>query len=149
MKKMQYKTQIRSSSGNVHNVMLGRETYKQWTSAFNPTSDYEGSWDKGSTILFTGINQEGKKEGMVAKIRENDPGRFVSIEHIGIVDGDKHITEGPQVEGWAGALENYSFSEENGVTTIIVDVDTNEEYASYFDETWPKALNKLKALCEA
>lgn len=149
MEKSQYQIDIQAPAVQVYKTMLEKETYKQWTAEFNPTSDFEGSWDKGATILFVGTNKEGKKEGMVAQIQENDPNRFVSIKHLGIVDGDKQILEGPAVEGWAGALENYSFSEANGVTTVTVDVDTNADYLSYFDETWPKALNKLKELSEA
>ncbi|HEY0054685.1 MAG TPA: SRPBCC domain-containing protein [Pedobacter sp.] len=149
MKKLQFKTQIDASSNHVYNTMLAEDTYKQWTAEFNPTSSYEGSWDKGSTILFVGLNKEGKKEGMVAKIKENVPGSYVSIEHIGLLDGDEHVTEGPAVEGWAGAKENYTFSEESGATTLTVDVDTNEEYITYFNDTWPKALNKLKTICES
>ena len=149
MEKLQFKTQIKSSSGHVYNVMLGKDTYKQWTAEFNPSSDYEGSWDKGATIYFVGINKEGKKEGMVARIKENDPGRFVSIEHLGLLDGNKQITEGPQVEEWAGATENYSFSQENDMTNLTVDVDTDEKYIGYFKETWPRALNKLKEICES
>ncbi len=149
MEKLQFKTQIKSSANHAYNVMLAKDTYKQWTAEFNPSSDFEGSWDKGATIQFIGINKEGKKEGMVSRIKENEPGRFLSIQHIGILDDGKQVTEGPQVEGWAGALENYSFSEQNGLTTITVDVDTNEEFIGYFKETWPKALNKLKELCES
>src|SRR5687768_15002709 len=111
MERLQFKTQINAPSNHVYKTMLGEETYKQWTAEFNPSSEYEGSWDKGSTILFIGLNKEGKKEGMVAKIRENVPASFVSIEHIGLLDGDKYITQGPLVEGWAGAIENYTFFE--------------------------------------
>lgn len=149
MKRLNFNTQIEAPSSHVYNTMLGKETYKQWTAEFNPTSDYEGSWDKGSTILFIGINKEGKKEGMVAEIKENILNSFVSIQHIGLVDGDKQITEGPAVEGWAGAIENYTFADENGVTTVTIDVDCNEEYMDYFKETWPKALNKLKQIAES
>ena len=148
MERLQFKTSINSAASHVYNTMLGKETYKQWTALFSPTSDFEGSWEKGSKILFVGTSKEGKREGMVASIVENLPGRFVSIQHKGIVDGDNEITEGPQVEGWAGALENYSFSEQDGITTVTVDADVNQEYADYFKETWPKALSKLKQLCE-
>jgi len=149
MEKLQFKTRIKASADHVYRTMLGKETYKKWTAEFNPTSDFEGSWDKGAEILFIGTNKEGKKEGMVATIKENDPGRFISIQHLGIVDGDNKITEGPQVEGWAGALENYSFAEENGETVLTVDVDANADYLTYFDETWPRALNKLRELAES
>lgn len=131
--------------------MLGLEsieTYQQWTAEFNPTSTYEGSWDKGSKIYFVGTDENGKKGGMVAEIAENMPGRFVSIRHIGILDGDKEITEGADVEKWAGALENYAFDEKDGVTTVTAEIDVDDNYLDYFDKTWPKALQKLKDLSE-
>jgi hypothetical protein len=42
--------------------------YAQWTSLFNPTSTYEGSWDKGNKILFIGVDEKGEKGGMVSRI---------------------------------------------------------------------------------
>lgn len=98
MKRLQYSTDIQSPAAKVSEIMLGRDTYRLWTAAFNPTSDFEGGWAKGDKIYFTGISKEGKKEGMVAEIAEHIPGRFVSIRHYGILDGDQEITEGEQVE---------------------------------------------------
>lgn len=147
MKKLNYKIEIKASVSKVYETMIGKETYKQWTAEFNPTSDFEGSWNKGDKINFVG-EHEGKKGGMVAEIAENIPNKFISIRHLGILDGDKEIISGPEVEGWAGALENYSFEENNGVTTVSIEVDTNEEYLDYFDTTWPKALDKLKEISE-
>lgn len=148
MKRLKYHIDINAPAAKVSDTMLGKATYKQWTEAFNPTSDFEGSWDKGASIQFTGISKEGKKEGMVAEVMEHIPNKFVSLRHYGVLDGDQVISEGPAVAGWAGALENYSFSEENGKTTVTVDVDCNEQYLDYFDNAWPKALDKLKKLAE-
>ncbi|QSE99258.1 SRPBCC domain-containing protein [Fulvivirga lutea] len=151
MKKLTYQTSIKAQADKVYRVMLGldnKKTYEQWTAEFNPTSTYEGSWDKGSKIHFVGTDENGNKGGMVSEIVENAPGKFVSIRHYGILQGDKEITEGPQVEQWAGGHENYKFEESNGITTLTVEVDTADEYASYFDETWPKAFTKLKELAE-
>ena len=89
-----------------------------------------------------------KKEGMVSEIVENTPFRFVSIRHIGMLKGGQEITEGPEVEKWAGSLENYSFEENSGITTVSIEIDVVPEYKDYFSETWPRALNKLKALAE-
>jgi uncharacterized protein YndB with AHSA1/START domain len=129
-------------------LMLADETFRQWSAAFNPTSRYEGSWQKGAAILFTGINDKGEKEGMVSRIREHVPNEFVSIEHVGLVSGDKQITTGPEVEGWAGILENYTFKKHNGNTLLEVDMDANMQYKSYFETAWPEALKKLKEICE-
>ncbi|MCB0666540.1 MAG: hypothetical protein KDC80_11980 [Saprospiraceae bacterium] len=151
MKKLQFRKDINASAEKVYNTMLGIdniETYKQWTSEFDPTSTYEGSWDKGAKIYFVGTDQNGKRGGMVSEIADNIPFRFVSIRHYGILDGENEITEGPQVEKWADGRENYSFDENNGVTTVTVAIDVTEDYLEYFNLTWPKALNRLKDLAE-
>jgi hypothetical protein len=45
-------------------------------------------------------------------------------------------------------LENYTFEESNGVTTVTIDLDTADEFEDYMNEAYPKALQKLKELCE-
>ena len=85
---------------------------------------------------------------MVSEIANNIPSKFVSIRHYGILDGDNEITDGPDVEKWAGGLENYTFDEHNGITTVTVETEADDEYLGYFDTTWPKALDKLKELSE-
>ena len=151
MKKLQYKIEIKASAKKVYDIMLGSsniKTYEQWTSEFNPTSTYEGSWEKGAKIYFIGTDENGKRGGMVSEIADNMPFWFVSIRHYGILDGENEITEGAEVEKWAGGLENYSFEENNGVTTVTVDVDSMEDYIDFFNKTFPKALDKLKEIAE-
>lgn len=151
MKKLQYKIDITAPVERVYRTMLGLDditTYEQWTSAFNPTSTYEGSWSKGSKIHFIGVDSNGKRGGMVAEIADNIPDQMVSIRHYGILDGEQEITTGPEIEKWAGGLENYYFVEYDGVTTVTVDVDVVDEYITDFSKTWPQALDKLKEIAE-
>lgn len=151
MKKLQFKISINVPVIEVYDFMLGinsKSTYEQWVSLFNPTSSYEGTWDKWSKILFTWVDDNGERGGMVSKIIENIPNKFVSIQHCGLLMGDKEVTEWPDVEKWANGFENYKFEENNGITTITVDLDTNEDFEDYIVETYPKALEKLKELCE-
>ena len=151
MKKLQFKESIHAPVTKIYDCMLGinsKSTYEQWTSLFNPTSTYEGSWDKGTKILFIGVDEKGEKGGMVSKIAENIPNLFVSIQHYGLLKADKEITEGLEVEKWANGFENYTFEENNGTTTITVDLDTTEDFLGYMNQTYPKALDKLKEICE-
>ncbi|MES2560469.1 MAG: SRPBCC domain-containing protein [Bacteroidota bacterium] len=151
MKKLQFKVSINAPVAKIYDVMLGissKSTYEEWTFLFNPTSTYEGSWDKGTKMLFIGVDEKGEKGGMVSRIVENIPNRFVSIQHYGLVQAEKEITEGPEVEKWANGFENYTFEENNGAVTVTVDLDTTEEFLDYMNETYPKALDKLKELCE-
>lgn len=151
MKKLQFKQNIHAPAAKVYELMLGiknKSTYEQWTALFNPTSSFEGSWEKGSKILFVGVDERGEKGGLVSRIVENTPNCFVSIQHHGLVQGNKEIMEGPEVEQWANGFENYTFDESNGVTTLTVDLDTTEEFIDYMNESYPKALGKLKEICE-
>ena len=148
--KLHFEITIDAPVEKVYATMLDEEHYKEWTAVFNPGSHFKGSWEKGAKILFLGPDENtGEMGGMVARIKENIPNRFVSIEHLGLVLKGEEITEGPQVEGWAGAFENYTFREEEGRTLLSVDMDSNDEFADFFKETWPKALEKLKTICEA
>ena len=151
MQKLQFKASIKAPASKVYKSMLGinkKTTYEQWTALFNPTSTYEGTWDKGSKILFLGTDEKGEKGGMVSRIAENIPNRFVSIQHYGLLKGEEEITEGPEVEKWANGFENYTFEEKDGATTVIVDLDTTEDFLDYMSDTYPKALDKLKKICE-
>jgi hypothetical protein len=151
MKKLQYKTSINAPVSKVYDTMLGissKSNYEQWTALFNPTSSYEGGWNKGSKIHFIGVDEKGEKGGMVSRIADNIPNKFVSIQHYGLLKGDKEITEGPEVEKWANGFENYTFEESNGTTKVTVDLDTTEDFLDYMNDTYPKALDKLKEICE-
>lgn len=151
MKKLQFKVSINAPVTKIYDFMLGinsKSTYEQWTSLFQPTSTYEGSWEKGNKILFVGVDENGEKGGMVSKIVENIPNKFVSIQHYGLIKGEKEITEGPQVEKWANGFENYTFEESKGTTKVTVDLDVMEDFLGYMNETYPKALDKLKEICE-
>lgn len=151
MQKLQFKKEINASAQKVYETMLGlkdKATYEYWVAIFNPTSTYEGSWDKGSKIRFIGTDENGKKAGMVSEIAENKPASFVSIRHYGFLDGDTEVTTGEQVEKWAGGHENYTFEEKNGATIVTVEMDTIDEYLDYFNNTYPKALDKLKEISE-
>ncbi len=86
---------------------------------------------------------------MVSEIFENIPNRFVSIRHYGLVKADVEITEGTEVEKWANGLENYIFDDNNGATALTVELDAVEEFIDYMNQTYPKALARLKEICEA
>lgn len=151
MKTLQFKIDINAPVNKVYDYMLGlsdKATYNAWTAVFNPTSTFEGDWARGEKIYFIGLDQNGQRGGMVSMIAEHIPSRFVSIKHLGILAGDTEILEGPDVEKWAGGTENYTFQEHNGTTTVIVDLDTSEDFSSHMEDIYPQSLQKLKQICE-
>jgi hypothetical protein len=152
MKRFTYTIEINSPVQQAYEKMLGlkdKASYEFWTKAFNPTSSWEGSWEKGSKIYFIGFDDKGNKRGMVSEILENTPAEYVSIRHYGFLEGDQEITTGEQVESWAGGCENYHYSEKDGITTVKVELDSVAEYEDFFNSTYPKALGLLKEIVEA
>ncbi len=145
---MHYDITINAPVEKVYKTMIDNKKYSEWTAVFNPASRFVGSWEKGSKILFIGADEDGNEGGMVSRIRENIPDKFISIEHIGILEKGKEVMTGAKVDQWAGALENYTFIENDGQTILKIDIDVAQEWKIYFEETWPKALNKLRLMCE-
>lgn len=143
-----YSIAINAPASKVYATMIGEDGYKQWTAVFNGASHFVGSWEKGADIQFLGCDENGKVGGMISRIKENIPNEFVSIEHLGMIMNGEAITTGPEVETWIGAHENYTFSETEGITTVTVALDTAFGYDEYFNNTYPKALEKLKEICE-
>ena len=141
-----FEIKIAADASKVYQTMFDKKLWHAWTAFFNPTSYFKGNWKKGSKMLFLGNDQNGKIGGMESVIRENIENKFVSIEHLNeYAEGKDNIN---QKSEWSGSLENYSFSEKDDYTLLKVDMDIVPSFKSYFLDTWPQALLKLKELCE-
>jgi len=144
MKTLHYATVIDAPRKHVWDVMLGPETFKTWTAPFAEGSYFEGSWDKGQTIRF--LIPDGS--GMTSMIARNRPYEFLSIKHLGIVKDGIDDTESEAARSWAPAYENYTFADAGTGTELKIDVDAAPDFEAFMEDAWPKALEKLKALCE-
>lgn len=148
MEHLHYAIQINAPQRKVWDTMLGEETYKQWSSVFNPDptaeSYVEGSWDAGSDIKFLGKEKDGTVSGMIGKIEESRPGEFLSIKYSGEIMRGKENTYAPDEL----YFENYTFNEKDGGTELIIDINVKDEYKDMFNGMWPKALEVLKQLAE-
>lgn len=145
MKKVQFKTVINAPREKVWDMLLGEDTYPQWTSVFAEGSTAETDWAKGSKVLFT----DGKGNGMVSRIADNIPNEYMSIEHLGEVTGGVEDTESAKVKEWAGAYENYTLtSTGENKTEMTVDMDVTDDFEEMMKKMWPQALAKLKEISE-
>jgi hypothetical protein len=149
MEKLRQTIFINAPRERVWDVMLSDDTYRQWTSAFNPGSYYKGDWKKGSKIIFLGPNPDGSGEGgMVSRIRENRQHEFISIEHLGIVHNGVEDTESAEAKKWAPAHENYTFTAKNGGTELTIEMDIEAKEKQNFEKMWKDALSRLKKIAE-
>src|SRR5690606_36287498 len=107
-----------------------------------------GDWTEGSKMLFIGYDEHGKKGGMISEITTHQHAQIVSIRHYGMLDGEQEITSGPTVEPWINSSEIYEFTNDDGLTTVSVSLDTSEDFIPYFKEKYPQALLQLQKICE-
>lgn len=144
MKKMEYDIEINATPETVWNIIIGKETYPEWTAVFCEGSAVETDWKKGSKALFLDSNGS----GMVAEIEENIPHEFLSIKHLGEISNGVEDTMSDKVKEWAGAHENYTLKAVDGKTLWKVEIDVTTDFIDYMNEAWPKAQKRVKEMAE-
>jgi hypothetical protein len=144
MERLNFSIKINAPKEKVWETMLGEKTYPEWTAAFAEGSQVETDWQKGSKAIFG----DGKGNGMVSTIAENKPNEYLSIKHLGMIKNGVEDTTSEEVKSWAGAMENYTLKETNGVTEVTIEMDSDPGFKDYFTQTWPKALDKVKEIAE-
>jgi len=145
MQRLTFSVSINAPKEDVWQTMLADATYRQWTNAFEEGSYADTDWSEGSKARF--LTPSGN--GMVSRIVTHRPNEFLSIKHLGMVKNGVEDTESPQAKSWGGSFENYILREADDSSTLTIEMDVKEEYRDYFEETWPKALSKLKNISEA
>lgn len=144
LNKLKFDIDIHAEKSKVWGVLWGKESYPKWTKIFAEDSQVETDWQEGSKALF--VNGEGS--GMRSRIYKRVTNEFMGIEHLGMLEKGVELPLDEKSKEWFGAKEDYSLTEKNGITTLEVEMDASEEYQSYFDESFPKALNIVKELSE-
>ncbi len=126
--------------------MLDPESYKQWVNVSWPGSYYEGGWKKGTKMKFIGGDNQGGTLVTIVDLRQNE---FILANHIAVINSDgSEDRESDVAKGWIGSTESYTFTEKDGVTELAIEINTTPEWEKMFTDGWPKALAKLKEICE-
>ncbi len=148
MHTLHFSIEIKAPVAKVCQLMLDDAGYRQWTAPFHPTSHFIGNWQTGSKMWFV-AEEHGRQQGMVSRIVAHIPQQHLYIEHIGILKDGTEILQGADVEPWAGAREDYHFTALPDGCRLDVQMDSQQQWADFFQHTWPKALAALKALAES
>lgn len=146
MKKLTFSIQINAPKVRVWDILWADETYRAWTTVFHPGSHALSDWKEGSKILFVGGDGG---DGMVSKIARLIPNEYMSFQHLGEIKNGVEDYDSPAVKAWNGAHENYTLQEKSGGTELSVELDADDSFADYFQDKFPKALEKVKELAEA
>lgn len=136
---------INAPKKKVWDIMLNEETYKVWSGAAWPESFYEGVWKEGELLGFFNPERSGTK----VKLLKHRPYEFTLAEHVAVYDKGVEDTQSAVAKSWVGSRETYTFTEKDGKTTLDVVLYMTPEWQKIFATDWPKAIDKLKELCEA
>jgi hypothetical protein len=144
---LQFSKEIKAPVQKVWDTLWSPDTYLKWTRAFNP-EDAGGSirsdWQVGGKTLFL----DSKGSGMVSTIKSKNEPYDVVFEHLGEVNDGKEDTTSEKVKAWAGWLEEYHLSENNGITTLKISVQTAAEWEEHMNSAFAKGLEEVKTLSE-
>jgi uncharacterized protein YndB with AHSA1/START domain len=144
MQRLNFTIEIDAPKEKVWQTLWNDETYRQWTSAFCEGSYFVGDLQEGGRIHFLAPDGQGMFSD-VEKFVENE---FVSFKHIGEMKDKAELPLNEETEKWSGNYENYSLTENNGMTTLAVEIDAVEEYLNFFNEKMPLAMENVKKLSE-
>lgn len=144
MKKLTFTIDINASKEKVWYSLWDDENYKNWTTVFCEGSFTISDWKEGSKIYFLGPDGS----GMNSKIDIKKPFDTMSFTHHGEVKEFKEQPETEMTKSWAGSEERYDLVEHNGVTTLTTSVDILESHEDFFNNSFPKALQKVKEIAE-
>ena len=142
-KRIQFFIDIAAPVPVVFSTMLDPQCYRDWTTDFADGSYDEGSWQQGQKIRFMAPSGD----GMVSAFAEHRVNEFTS-RHLGYVANGVEDTQSDAIRAWAPAYESYSFRPTALGTRLVVDQDVTPEFEPYVAQAWPKALQRLKPLCE-
>ena len=144
LKKLSFSVNIAASPEKVWRTLWEDASYRKWTSVFSEGSYAVSDWKEGSKILF--LNPEGS--GLASRINKLVPNELMSFQHLGEVKGGKEQPPGAASEAWTGAMENYYLQNNGNGTGLKVEMDVTEAHAAYFNDSFPRALQKVKELAE-
>ena len=147
--KLNYEIKINSPREVVWEKMMDKSIYNDWAKAFSPDSTYEGEWKEGGEMIFYDPNNHGGTKVVFDVFKK--PEKTIA-RHIAMVDTNKkEIEEYDEVmKKWIGTIEEYTFVDNgDNTTTLSIDMETDEQFKEMFDNSWPKALELFKDICES
>lgn len=154
LNKLKFEVEINAPVDKVWEKMLGEAGYRVWTAEFNPggswyEKEHTGEFVAGENVDFLGPDQNGNLGGMISKVYEVRKPEFISFQHLGYNMSGVRDTTSEENQSLFPSFENYTFEKiDDNKTKVHVDMDSDPKYTEMFNGLWPKALNKLKEICE-
>ena len=138
MKTISFTIDINAPINKVWDALWNDDNYRKWTNNFYLGSFYESDWEVGGKTLFLGPN----RDGMFATITKLEAVEVV-FNHLGeIVNGVESVKYDN------GSFEKYQLKEIDGITRLVISLDTLDEYEQDMNEGFSKGIEDIKRISE-
>ncbi len=141
MQKQQFSTKIAAPRERVWSILWEDKTFRDWANNIDEGMYMVGELKQGNSVQFCSISGYGVTS-LVEKLAVNE---FVSFRHM--ADTQDHGEQEREKE-WTDGTESYSLAENDGVTTLTVNIDVPPGQEETFKNIFPKALERVKILAE-
>ncbi|WP_207533421.1 SRPBCC family protein [Desertivirga arenae] len=128
----------------VWEVLTKDEYTREWYKEFSEGSHAKSDWREGSKITF----QDLSGQGIIGVITVLQPHEHLEFRYNGILNKGVEDFESEEAVAVKGFKELYLIKETDGVCTLKIESDMNEEYVQMMEEAWDRALKVLKTLAE-
>lgn len=142
MKDMQFTIQINATKEKVWKTLWQDGTFREWAGLIDPGTYMVGELREGNEVQFISAENGYGVTSLVDKVAENE---FLRLKHR--ADTQDTGTKSREDE-WTGGQEEYTLTEENGVTTLTAVFGVPEKMEEYFNDAYPKAFARVKELAE-
>lgn len=139
MELLKFEITIDAAPEKVWSVLWDEFSYRQWTSAFHEGSFYIGTLEEDSKVQFL----DPDNNGMFSRVVKNIPQKEMVFLHLGEIYSG---IETPM--DWGDATESYFLEETDYSTKLRLEINTSEEFKSFFEEKIPMAIQNVKNLSE-
>ncbi|HSD08807.1 SRPBCC domain-containing protein [Flavobacterium sp.] len=141
---MEFKIAINATKEKVWEVLWEDQTYREWAAVFCEGTYALSTWEEGDPIHF--LNPEGM--GMNSVIFKKEDNEYMAFKHLSEIKDHIVLPVGESSEGWSGGMETYRLVSIDIGTLLEATIDTVDKYVDFFQDVFPKALEKVKELSE-
>ena len=142
MQKQQFSIEIKAPRERVWNTLWGDKTFRDWANIIDEGMYMVGEMKEGNEVQFISSVSGYGVTSLVEKLVQNE---FVSFRQMA---DTKNSGEREREKEWTGGTESYSLAENDGVTTLTVDIHVPPGQEETFKDRLPKALERVKILAE-
>ena len=142
MKKLTFTIGIHASKEKVWDALWQYESFRDWAGYIDPGTYMVGDLALGNEVQF--ISSE-NGYGVTSLVDQLVLHEWLVLKHqADTQDTGVHERE----KEWTGGTETYRLIEHNDMTTLTVTVDVPFELVEVMDESYPKALERVKVIAE-